>query len=166
VTSRRPQEPHPPRQSASPVDVPLRGRDFSASHKKGTRVNININGAFLAVIGGRNPRIHAGFRSARRRAARNDVEPRHGPAAQIAQKRAPGEMQKTVARHELQRGERIFFRSEAGNGRNKSRGSGSAPSQRGCCAAAMMAGMRSWTVATSSLAGTVMMQNVRSHSPF
>ena len=33
--------------------------------------------------------------------------------------------------------------SAAGNGRNKSRGSDSAPSQRACCATGMMAGIRS-----------------------
>ena len=82
---------------------------------------------------------------------------------QIALLGAWGEMQKVVERQGFQRGGRIFVMSAAGNGRSRSRGSGSAPSQRACCATGMIAGMRSWTVATSSLAGTVMIQNVRSH---
>src|SRR5262245_55479782 len=53
----------------------------------------------------------------------------------------------------------------AGEGRIRSRGSGSCPSQRTKSPGARMTGIRSWMSAISSFESVVMMANVRIHSP-
>lgn len=51
-------------------------------------------------------------------------------------------------------------------GQRRSFGSVSSPNQRGKFSLSRMAGTRSWIVATRSLAGTVMIANVRTHCRF
>jgi hypothetical protein len=76
--------------------------------------------AFRPVIGGQNPRIHAGFRKRTNARPAQLRRPAASTGGQIARQGAFGEMQKVVASQDLRRDGRIIVLSAVGNGRNKS----------------------------------------------
>jgi hypothetical protein len=54
--------------------------------------------AFRPVIGGQNPRIHAGFGSAQTRGRRNDAEPQSRPAVKSRAKADSAKCKKSLHR--------------------------------------------------------------------
>ena len=74
----RPRAPLPLRHSAVTGDVPY-ASEIAPGPIKRDACQYKRDGAFRGVMGGRKPRIHAGFRRVRMRERRSDAEPPRGP---------------------------------------------------------------------------------------